>query len=121
MKRFEPHAHSEYSNSRLLDSTNRIKSLINYAIEQGLAGIAITDHETTSGHPEANFYAEEIMKEHPEFKVALGNEIYLCETRETGQKYYHLILIAKDHLGQRALRELSSRAWMNSFWSGGME
>ena len=121
MKRFEVHAHTEYSNSRLLDSTNRIKSLINYAIEQGLAGIAITDHETTSGHPEANFYAEEIMKEHPEFKVALGNEIYLCETRETGQKYYHLILIAKDHLGQRALRELSSRAWMNSFWSGGME
>lgn len=119
--RFEPHAHTEYSNSRLLDSTNRIKSLINYAIEQGLAGIAITDHETTSGHPEANFYAEEVRKEHPEFKVALGNEIYLCETRETGQKYYHLILIAKDHLGQRALRELSSRAWMNSFWSGGME
>ena len=121
MKRFEVHAHTEYSNSRLLDSTNRIKSLINYAIEQGLAGIAITDHETTSGHPEANFYAEEIRKEHPEFKVALGNEIYLCETRETGQKYYHLILIAKDYFGQRALRELSSRAWMNSFWSGGME
>lgn len=109
------------ANSRLLDSTNTVKGLINYAIEQGLAGIAITDHETTSGHPEANFYAEEIREKHPEFKVALGNEIYLCPTREMGQKYYHLILIAKDKLGQRVLRELSSRAWMNSFWSGGME
>ena len=121
MLRFEVHTHTEYSNARLLDSINTAKGVIDYAVEQGLAGIAITDHETTSGHPEANFYAEEIREKHPDFKVALGNEIYLCGDREGGHKYYHLILIAKNKDGQRALRELSSRAWMNSFWSGGME
>ena len=121
MLRFETHSHTDYSNIRLLDSVNTIPNLINRAIELGLAGIAITDHETTSGHPDANFYAEEIVKEHPDFKIALGNEIYLCDTREMGQKYYHFILLAKNAVGWRALRELSSRAWLNSYWDRGME
>lgn len=121
LKRFEIHTHSDYSNARLLDSINTIKGLIDRAVEIGLSGITITDHETTSGHPEANFYAEEIQKEYPEFKVALGNEIYLCKDREMGQKYYHFILIAKNKCGHRALRELSSRAWLNNFWDRGME
>ena len=121
MNRFEIHTHSEYSNGRLLDSVNTVKGLIDRAIELGLSGIALTDHEITSGHPEANFYAEEVQKTHPDFKVALGNEIYLCGSREPGQKYYHFILIAKNKQGQRALRELSSRAWLNNFWDRGME
>ena len=121
MTRFEIHAHSDYSNARLLDSVNTIKGLISKAQKIGLAGISITDHEILSGLPEANFMAEEIQKENPDFKVALGNEIYLCDTREMGQKYYHLILLSKNITGWRALRELSSRAWMNSFWDRGME
>lgn len=120
-KRFEVHSHTHYSNLRLLDSINRPKNLINRAIELGLAGIAITDHECLSSHPEINFYQEEVQKEHPDFKIALGNEIYLTETRDMGQKYYHFILIAKNKVGHRALRELSSRAWMNSYWDRGLE
>ena len=103
------------------DSINRPKDLINRAVELGLAGIAITDHECISSHPEINFYQQEIQKEHPDFKVALGNEIYLTDTRDMGQRYYHFILIAKNKEGHRALRELSSRAWMNSYWDRGLE
>ena len=66
-------------------------------------------------------YQQELLKEHPDFKVALGNEIYLTDTRDMGQRYYHFILIAKNKEGHRALRELSSRAWMNSYWDRGME
>ncbi len=120
-KRFEVHSHTMYSNIRLLDSINRPKNLINRAIELGLAGIAITDHECISSHPEINFYADEIHKEYPDFKIALGNEIYLTDTRDMGQRYYHFILIAKNKEGHRALRELSSRAWMNSYWDRGLE
>ena len=119
--RFEVHSHTHYSNLRLLDSINRPKDLINRAIELGLAGIAITDHECISSHPEINFYQKEIEEKNPNFKIALGNEIYLTETREMGQKYYHFILIAKNKEGHRALRELSSRAWMNSYWDRGLE
>ena len=121
IKRFEPHAHSEYSNIRLLDSIIKIPALIDRAIETGLSGVALTDHECLSGAPQANFYAQDILKEHPDFKVALGNEIYLTPNREMGQKYYHFILIAKNKTGFRALRELSSRAWMNSYWDRGLE
>ena len=120
-KRFEVHSHTYYSNLRLLDCINRPKDLINRAIELGLSGIAITDHECISSHPEINFYQSEIEQEHPDFKIALGNEIYLTDDREKGQKYYHFILIAKNKEGHRALRELSSRAWMNSYWDRGLE
>ena len=119
--RFEVHSHTMYSNLRLLDCINRPKDLINRAIELGLAGIAITDHECISSHPEINFYQKEIEEKNPDFKIALGNEIYLIETRDMGQKYYHFILIAKNKEGHRALRELSSRAWMNSYWDRGLE
>ena len=120
MTRFEPHAHTEYSNIRLLDCINHPKDLVNRAISFGLSGIAITDHECLSGHMEMNIYQEEIQKEHPDFKIALGNEIYLTKTRENNQRYYHFILIAKNKIGHRALRELSSRAWMNSYWDRGL-
>ena len=103
------------------DCINRPKDLINRAIDLGLAGIAITDHEAVCCHPEINFYQKEIEKEHPDFKIALGNEIYLTDTRDSGQRYYHFILIAKNKQGWRALRELSSIAWMNSYWDRGME
>jgi len=121
MKRFEVHSHTHYSNIRLLDCINRPKDLINRAIDIGLSGIAITDHECLSSHMEINIFSKELKKEHPDFKVALGNEIYLCPNRESGQKYYHFILIAKNKIGHRALRELSSRAWMNSYYDRGME
>ena len=121
LKRFEPHSHSEYSNIRLIDCINKIDKLIDRAVEIGLSGIALTDHECLSGHPAANFYAQKILKDHPDFKVALGNEIYLTPTRDKGQKYYHFILIAKNKTGYKALRELSSRAWLNSYMDRGLE
>ena len=64
MQRFEPHSHTHYSNFRLLDSINRPKELVKRAIENGLSGIAITDHETLASHMELNLYQEEIQKEY---------------------------------------------------------
>ena len=121
MKRFEVHSHTHYSNLRLLDCINRPKDLVKRAIELGLSGIAITDHETLAGHMELNIYQKEVQKENPDFKIALGNEIYLIGDRGNGQKYYHFILIAKNKTGHRALKELSSMAWMNSYWDRGLE
>ena len=113
---FGVHNHTHYSNIRLLDCIKRPKDLINTAIKLGLGGIAITDHECLSSHMEVNQYAKEIKEKYPDFKIALGNEIYLTETRDNGQKYYHFILIAKDAIGHKALRDLSSKAWYFSFF-----
>lgn len=118
MNRFECHSHTEYSNLRLLDCINKPKNLVQRAIDIGLSGIAITDHECLSAAIKLN----QIQKDCPEgFKIALGNEIYLVDSRMNGQKYYHFILIAKDKIGFRQLRELSSRAWMQSYFDRGLE
>ena len=121
MNRMELHSHTHYSNIRLLDSINKPKDLINRALEIGLMGICITDHECLSSSIEVNIYAQELLKDNPNFKVGLGNEIYLIDDRENCDEFYHFILIAKDKEGHRQLRELSSLAWMNSYFFKGME
>lgn len=119
--RMELHSHTHYSNIRLLDAINKPQALIDRAREIGLKGICITDHESLSASIEVNKYAQEINKEDPDFKIGLGNEIYLTDTRDPGQKYYHFILLAKDAIGHRQLRRLSSIAWLNSYFDRGME
>lgn len=117
---FNDHNHTYMSNLRLIDCINKPKDLIDRAIQLGLSGVAITDHEALCCHIEVNKYAAEIREKYPDFTIALGNEIYLTETREKKQPYYHFILIAKDALGHKALRILSSKAWYNSYSSGNM-
>lgn len=56
------------------------------------------------------------------FKLILGNEIYLAKeglteaTFEKGEPFYHVILIARDEIGHKQIRELSSRAWTRGFF-----
>ena len=118
---FGLHNHTEYSNIRLLDCINHPKDLILKAKELGLSGICITDHECLSAHVSVNKIATEMQKTDPNFRIALGNEIYLVNERVSGQKYFHFILIAKDAIGHKALRELSSTAWFYSYSDRGME
>lgn len=118
---FGLHNHTEYSNIRLLDCINHPKDLILKAKELGLSGICITDHECLSAHVGVNKIATEMQKTDPNFRIALGNEIYLVNERVSGQKYFHFILIAKDAIGHKALRELSSTAWFYSYNDRGME
>ena len=117
MQRFSPHNHTEMSNFRLLDCINKLPDLIKRGKEIGLAGLAVTDHETLA----QSIRICKLQKENPDFKIAIGNEIYLTDTRDKGIKYYHFILIAKDAIGHKQLRQLSSIAWMNSYWDRGME
>lgn len=118
---FGIHNHTMYSNLRLLDCINRPEDLINKARELGLSGIAITDHECISAHVIANKIAKKFHDEGIDFVIGLGNEVYLVDTREPGQKYYHFLWIAKDAIGHQIIRELSSTAWVNSYSDRGME
>lgn len=121
MSVFDCHTHTWFSNIRLLDCINNPIKLIDKARELGLSGVAITDHECLSSHVEVNKYAKQLRETDPDFTVALGNEIYLIDELGMGQKYYHFILIAKDAIGHRALRELSSTAWLQSYYDRGLE
>lgn len=121
------HNHTDYSNLRLRDSINRVNDLIDYGVELGHEVIAITEHESVSNAIKVEKYYKKIKQSHPDFKVILGNEIYLCredlsaENYEAGRdKFYHFILLAKDAEGHKQIRELSSRAWSHSFKQGKM-
>ena len=105
------------SNFRLLDCINKLPALIERGKQIGLSGLAITDHETIA----QSIRVCKLQKDNPDFKIAIGNEIYLTDTRDKNQKYYHYILIAKDFEGHKQLRRLSSKAWMNSYYDRGME
>ena len=127
------------SNIRMLDCIIKEDKLIDYAIELGLTGVAITDHESVSGYIKALNYmeslklkAEKILSENPDddwalkvknFKLCLGNEIYLCRDGlsrtnyiKGEDKFWHFILLAKDKIGNNQIRLLSSRAWNRSFY-----
>ena len=123
LPRFDNHSHSEFSNLRLIDSINRAEDMILTAHKLGMKGIALTDHETVSGHVKWLNTEKELKKagKIPEdFKCACGNEIYLVDDRNNIQRYWHFILVAKNTEGHRALRELSSIAWYNGFSSKGL-
>ena len=120
------HNHSEYSNLRLRDAIVRPKELIDYAIELGHSVVAFTEHETISNAIKIEKYYKKIKKDLPDFKVILGNEIYLCRDGLTAEnfdrttdRYWHFILLAKDAKGHQQIRELSTRAWMRSYVTQG--
>ena len=116
------HNHSDCSNLRLIDSINKVEDIIDYAHELNMPAIAITDHESLSSHVKALEYWQKKYKEEGKLKLILGNEIYmvregLTESNvEKGESYYHLILLAKDAIGYKQLRQLSSRAWERGFF-----
>ena len=103
------------------DSINTPKSVVDKALELGLAGVCCTDHECLSGHVDFDKLRQYAKDKNSNFKIGLGNEIYLVDERVPNQRYWHFILIAKDFQGYKALRELSSTAWINSYFDRGME
>ncbi|WZK93724.1 DNA polymerase [Staphylococcus phage SpP] len=123
------HNHSDYSNLRLRDATNRVEDILEYALELGLPGIALTDHETLSGHVKVERYINDNYDRFKDFKVGYGNEIYLVDKDEVKEKqennesiqFFHFLLLAKNQRGYEFLRKQTTRAWENSFWYRGMQ
>ena len=120
------HNHTDYSNLRLRDAIVRYNELIDYAIELGHKAVAFTEHETIANAIKIEEYYTKVKQKHPDFKVILGNEIYLCrndleaDTVESGEKFYHFVLLAKDAVGHQQIREISTRAWYRSWMQGKM-
>lgn len=122
------HNHTDRSNFRLRDSTNRLNKLCWYAAKDLQHNfIAITDHETIATAIDCQEVESNIRKEYPNFKIIRGNEIYLCRNglsknnyKRGEDKFYHWILLAKDAEGHRQIREISTRAWSHCFLTGRM-
>lgn len=121
------HNHTDYSNFRLRDCINKVDSLIDRAIELGHSCLAITEHETVASSMRAEEYYNKIKESNPNFKLIRGNEIYLCREglnadnfNKEIDRYFHFILLAKDEIGHKQIREISTRAWMRAYTARGM-
>ena len=118
---FSCHGHTEHSNYRLRDAIIKVPDFIEYHRQCGWSGCVVTEHETIGSHLDVLKYYDSVKNkpEYKDFKVGLGNEIYLCPESITadnkGNNFYpHFILIALDAEGHKALRELSTKAWVNN-------
>jgi len=121
------HNHTDYSNLRLRDAIIKTEDLLWYAAELGHEVVGITEHESLSNHVKAEKIYREVKKKYPNFKLIRGNEIYLCRNglnannfNREYDKYYHCVLLAKDAIGHKQIREISTRAWHRSYMARGM-
>lgn len=107
------HTHSAYS---LLDGFSMPEENLKRASELGLKALAITEHGEVTSWP----YYSELQDKYQDVKLLYGIEAYECSDREVkdpDNKYWHLILIARNELGRQAINRLSTLGHLHGFYS----
>jgi DNA polymerase III subunit alpha len=114
------HTHSEYS---LLDGANRLRDLIRRACELEMPALALTDHGCMFGAWEFQASARKAG-----LKPIVGMEAYVAPgdrrvktaprpgEGRAEDKYYHLVLLARDLEGYRNLIRLTSIGYLEGFY-----
>lgn len=119
------HVHTYYS---ILDGQSPIKALVKKAVDDGMRGMAITDHGVMFGIKEFSDIVSSTNKALKEegkepFKPIFGCEMYVARNGDKSQKQdksdisgYHLIVLAKNKVGYHNLVRLVSRSWVDGYY-----
>ena len=119
------HVHTFYS---ILDGQSKIKNLVNKALNDGMRGMAITDHGDMFGIKEFHDIVNDVNKSRkkegqPPFVPIFGCEMYVSrhgsKTLRRGkedQSGYHLIVLAKNYRGYKNLIKLVSNSWVDGYY-----
>ena len=119
------HVHTYYS---ILDGQSSIPRLVDKAVNNGMRGLAITDHGDMFGIKEFFDYCNKVNGKRREegkelFKPIFGCEMYVARHRkidkvkENGDMSgYHLIVLAKNYQGYKNLIKLVSRSWVDGYY-----
>ncbi len=106
------HNHSEYS---LLDGFAKPEEYFKRASEIGLKAFAITEH----GNQYSWVYFDKIKKNYPDIKMIFGIELYECfdmSVKDENNKYFHLIALAKNENGRKALNSIVTKSNFEGFY-----
>ncbi len=106
------HVHTEYS---LLDGAAGIDKLVARAAECGFKSLAVTDHGTMYGV--IDFY---LAAKKYGIKPIIGCEVYTAPKsrfdKDNDDKYYHLVLLAKNEQGYKNIMALSSLGFIDGYY-----
>lgn len=109
------HVHSDYS---LLDGASKITTLVKKAKSLGMTALALTDHGNMFG-----VLRFEQLCHQEGINPLVGCEVYVAggsrlerTGTEQGNKYYHLVLIAKNVEGYKNLSMLCSKAYTEGMY-----
>ncbi|MDR3335386.1 MAG: PHP domain-containing protein, partial [Treponema sp.] len=109
------HVHTDYS---LLDGAASVEALADKAASLGMKHLAITDHGNMFGVLKFRDACEK-RGIHP----IIGSEFYMApgsrfkkSGSEHGNKYYHLVLLARNGEGYQTLIKLSSYSYTEGFY-----
>ena len=109
------HNHSDFS---LLDGAASVTSMVDKAKALGMPGLALTDHGNMFGAVKFYDYCKE-----KGVNPIVGSEFYVAGTSrlertgtESGNKYFHLVLLAENQEGFRNLLKLSSASWTEGYY-----
>ncbi len=121
------HVHTHYST---MDGLSEIPTLVDKAINDGMKGMAITDHGVLDGLKEFADYCAKINRQRKDnrldvFKPIYGCEMFVaCNHKEEhvspilNRPTYHLILLAKNRQGFENLTKLVSLSWADGYYYG---
>ena len=119
------HVHTYYS---ILDGQSSIKKLVDKAVNNGMRGMAITDHGDMFGIKEFHDYVNGVNKGRKKeglelFKPIFGCEMYVSRNGAKELKRgkedmsgYHLIVLAKNYKGYKNLIKLVSNSWIDGYY-----
>ena len=108
------HNHSEYS---LLDGLQKMKNMVQFAKDQGMEALAITDHGNMFGA--IKFYS---ACKAIDIKPIIGCEIYVTKRSlhdkdpSQDKDYNHLILLAENNVGYRNLMKIVTVANLEGYY-----
>ena len=119
------HVHTYYS---ILDGQSPIKKLVTKAIDNGMRGMAITDHGDMFGIKEFFDICNDVNSKRKKdglepFKPIFGCEMYVArrgmakkDQQHIDRGGWHLIVLAKNMKGYRNLIKLVSNSWVDGFY-----
>lgn len=99
----------------LLDGYSTPEEYLERAKEIGLKAFAITEH----GNEYSWCYFDKLKEKYPDIKMIYGVEMYECFDRsvcDKTSKYFHLVVLAKNEQGRKALNHLVTLSNLEGFY-----